>query len=157
MIEKNIDSLIGSQAAKKIKKMAELTRSCVVMTALNQRPISCRPMGIQKADDKARLYFLSHKNSDKNKELHQSNEMQVTINNDKDLEYISLFGYAEVYRDQQQIDEIYNQLPNNRFQGKEDPNITIIRFTPQSGHYWSIKYGTLIQFAGMVKAAVTAK
>lgn len=157
MIEKNIDNLIGAEAAKKIRKMADHTRSCVMMTALDQRPISARPMGIQKTDDKARIYFLSHKESDKNKELRESDEMQLIINNDKDVEYISLYGHAEVYRDQQQIDEMYSQLANNWFEGKEDPNITIIRFTPDSGHYWSTKYGKLIQFAGMVVGAVTGK
>jgi pyridoxine/pyridoxamine 5'-phosphate oxidase len=96
MIEKNIENLIGPHAAKKIKKMAEHIRSCTMMTALDKRPVSCRPMGIQKADDKARIYFFSHKNSDKNKELRRSAEMQLIINNDKDAEYISLYGYAEV-------------------------------------------------------------
>jgi general stress protein 26 len=157
MIEKNIDNLIGPHAAKKIKKMAEHTRSCTMMTALDHRPISCRPMSIQKADDKARIYFFSHKDSDKNKELRKSAEMQLIINNDKDAEYISLYGYATVYRDQQQIDEMYGYLTTNWFTGKEDPNITIIRFTPKSGHYWSSKYGTLIQFAGILFGGVTGK
>lgn len=157
MIEKNIDNLIGAEAAQKIKELAEHSRSCVMMTNLDKRPISCRPMGIQKADDKGRLYFLSHKDSDKNAEINQSAEMQITITNDKNVEYISLYGHAEIYRDQKQIDEMYSSLADNWFDGKNDPNVTIIRFIPEAGHYWDTKHGKLLQFADMLLGAITKK
>ncbi len=147
----------GQEAIKTIKELVSHVRTCVMMTALSKRPISTYPMGIQKVDEKGRIFFLSDKDSDKNREITLSNEMQLTISNDSDSEYLSIYGTAEVYRNQTEIDEMYNALANNWFDGKEDPKVTIIRFTPKEGYYWDTKHGKMIQFAGMLVGAITGK
>jgi general stress protein 26 len=114
-------------------------------------------MGIQEIDEMGRIIFLSHKNSNKNREIIASNEVQLIFSNDNDLEYMSLFGHAEIYRDQRQIDKLYTSFADNWFEGKNDPNITIIRFTPIGGRYCDTKHGKIIQFAGMLVGAITGK
>jgi hypothetical protein len=52
---------------------------------------------------------------------------------------------------------MYSAFVNTWFDGKEDPDITIIRFNPQSGHYWDTKNGKLVALAGMLVGAVTGK
>lgn len=156
-MEKNTTHLNGREAAKKIKELADHARSCMMMTALSQRPISVRPMGIQKTDEHGRMYFFSSKDSGKNAEIGQSSEMQLTIANDGNSEYLNLYGKAEVYRDQKEIDDMYNAFANTWFEGKEDPMLTIIRFTPEDGHYWDSKHGKLIQMAGLLVGAITGK
>lgn len=153
----DINNLSGSNAANKIKELADSARICIMMTDLDKRPISARPMAIQKTDDQGRIYFFSEKNSLKNEELRQSQEMQLTLSNEKNSEYLNVFGHADVYRDQEEIDEMYSAFVNTWFDGKKDPNITIIRFTPEAGHYWDTKHGKLIQLAGMLVGAVTGK
>ena len=149
--------LHGQDALQKIKEMVKHVRTCQMMTELDKRPISTRPMGIQKVDDEGRIYFLSGNDSAKNREISVSDEMQITITNDSDSEYISVYGSAEIYRDQEEIDEMYSSLANNWFDGKDDPNLRIIRFTPKEGHYWDTKHGKIVQFAGMLVGALTGK
>ncbi|MXV13751.1 pyridoxamine 5'-phosphate oxidase family protein [Hufsiella ginkgonis] len=153
----SIENLNGAAAVQKIRDLAENSMSCVMQTALTDRPIPSRPMGVNRSDESGRLYFLSHRGSGKNADILKSPEMQITINNDKDLEYLSLFGSAEVYREQALIDEMYSPFADNWFDGKEDPAITINRFTPKSGHYWNAKHGKLVQFAHILVGAITGK
>jgi len=125
-----------TEALAKIKSLGEKLMTCHMMTGLDQRPISTRPMTIQKIDDQSRIIFISNKGSDKNQDVERSNEMQLTIADAKDNEFLCIYGTAEIYRDQADVDEIYDTLDNNWFKGKDDPNITLIRFTPKSGNYW---------------------
>ena len=153
-INKNLE---GSEALKQIITLVKHVRSCQMITGFGKRPISVRPMAIQKIDDSGRMYFLSEKNSEKIVELGEDDAMQITITNDNDSEYLNLFGSAEIYRDQKEIDEIYSFFADNWFKGKDDPEITIIRFNPEKGYYWDTRHGKIVQFAGMVAGAISGK
>lgn len=156
-METSHNNVTGAEAAAKIKELTEHARTCVMITALDKRPMSARPMALQKPDEQGRLYFLSARGSEKNREIQQSSEMQISIANDADSEYMSLYGKAEVYRDQKQIDELYSKFADVWFDGKDDPEITIIRFTPESGHYWDTKHGKLVQMAGFLYGSIVGK
>lgn len=156
-MDNNVKNVAGNEAAKKIKEMGEAARSCMMLTAFEKRPIPARPMGILKVDDRGRLYFFTDKRSEKHSEIQKSGEMQITIANDKNSEYLNLYGHAELYRDQKEVDELYTAIANTWFDGKEDPNLEIVRFTPEAGHYWDSKAGKLVQMAGLVVGAITGK
>jgi general stress protein 26 len=83
--------------------------------------------------------------------------MHITFSNDGDNEYLSLFGTARTYRDQQEIDELYNSFANTWCDGTDDPNLTIIRFSPSQGHYWDSKHGKAVQMIGILVGAITGK
>ena len=151
------ENLQGQAAFDKIKEISKHSRSCQMLTALDKRPICSRPMGVQETDEMGRMFFLSHKNSNKNREINASNEMQLVFSNDQDLEYMSLFGHAEIYRDQKQINKMYTAFADNWFNGKDDPDITIIRFTPTEGKYCDTRHGKIVQFASMLAGAITGK
>ncbi|HET6227174.1 MAG TPA: pyridoxamine 5'-phosphate oxidase family protein [Bacteroidia bacterium] len=151
------DNLQGQAALEKIKEISKHVRACQMLTALDKRPICSRPMGIQEIDEMGRMIFMSHKNSNKNREINASNEVQLIFSNDSDIEYMSLFGHAEIYRDQKVIDRVYDSFADNWFEGKEDPNITLIRFTPSDGRYCDTKHGKIVQLAGMLVGAITGK
>ncbi|MES2516418.1 MAG: pyridoxamine 5'-phosphate oxidase family protein [Bacteroidota bacterium] len=151
------ENIQGAEALEKIKTMASHARTCQMHTALDKRPISTRPMGLHKATADGTFRFLSHKDSLKNREISSSNEMQLTISNDGDSEYMSVFGTATISRNQADIDELYNKFADNWFDGKDDPNITVIYFTPKEGRYCDTKHGKMIQFAGMLIGAITGK
>lgn len=153
----NVENVSGNEAAKKIKELTNDARSCMMLTSLEKRPIPVRPMGIQKTDEEGCLYFFSDKRTGKHEELMQSGEMQITVSNDKNSEYLNLYGQARVYRDQEEINEMYTAFANTWFEGKEDPNLEIICFTPETGHYWDSKSGKLVQLAGFVVGAITGK
>lgn len=150
------DNLQGSEAIKKIQELAEAARTCMMITKLQSSPLSIRPMATQKVDDNGFVYFLSVKDSDAIEHIKSSPEMQLTYSNDSKSEYLALYGKAEAYRDQKQIDEMWNSFIKTWFpEGKEDPNIIIIRFKVESGYYWDTRHGKAAQLLGMVVGAIT--
>lgn len=151
------ENLSGVAAVEKIKELVNHGRSCLMMTALDNKPCSVCPMSPLKVTDEGDLLFFSDRRSNKNAELQQSPQMHITFSNDGDNEYMSLFGTAKVYHDQKEIDELYSAFANAWFEGKNDPNLTIIRFSPSEGHYWDSKHGKAIQMIGILMGAITGK
>lgn len=147
--------LYGQEALKKLKSLAENAHMCMMLTALNDRPIATRPMTIQEVDENGILWFISSKSSDKNHQLTVNSETQVIFVNKTDNEYLSVYGFAEIYEDQKTIDEKYSVMANAWFDGKDDPDVSIIGIRPEEIKYWDTKYGSFVDFGLMVYAAVT--
>lgn len=152
-----IENLSGTAAVDKIKELVNHGRSCLMMTDLDNRPFTVRPMAPLKVTNEGDLLFFSDRRSNKNMDVELSSDMHITFSNDGDNEYMSLFGTAVAYRDQNEIDELYNAFANTWFEGKEDLNITIIRFSPKEGHYWDSKHGKAVQMIGILIGAITGK
>lgn len=153
----SIHNVEGEAAREKIKEIGQSIRTCLMLTSLHQRPIPSRPMAIQEIDDEGFIYFFSRKDSEKVNELRHSDEMQLVFVNEGSSEYMTLHGKAEIFRDQQVIDKLYSIFANTWFEGKEDPNLTIIRFSPLEGNYWDTKHGKVVQLAGIFLGALTGK
>ena len=151
------ENLSGQAAVDKIKELVNHGRSCLMMTALDNKPCAVRPMSPQKVTDQGELLFFSDRRSSTNAELQVSPQMHITFSNDGDNEYMSLFGTAKAYRDQSEINELYSSFANTWFEGKDDPNLTIIRFTPSEGHYWDSRHGKAVQMMGILLGAITGK
>ena len=145
----------GTEALKKLKELAEDARTCMMSTSLNERPIPTRPMGLQEVDENGVLWFISYKDSDKTYDLKKDSEIQLTFSNDSDNEYLSIYGTAEVYTDQKTIDEHWSAMANAWFDGKEDPNVSIIGVRPKDVRYWDTKHGKMVDYALMLYSAVT--
>ncbi len=152
------ENLSGAEAAKKIKELAEAARTCLMITNLHQVPLSMRPMATQKVDEQGYIYFLSVKDSDAVMHINASPEMQLTYSNQDKSEYMGLYGKGETYRNQKEIDEMWNAFIKTWFpEGKEDPNLIIIRFKPEQGYYWDTQHGKVVQLLGMMYGAITGK
>jgi general stress protein 26 len=153
-----MEHLHGGAAAGKIKELAEAARTCLMITNLKELPLSIRPMATQKVDESGNVYFLAVRDADSVKHINAAPEIQVTWSNDQKSEYLALYGTAEVYRDQKEIDEMWSSFIKTWFpEGKDDPNLVIIRFRPESGHYWDTQHGKFAQLLGMIAGAVTGK
>ena len=42
-------------------------------------------------------------------------------------------------------------------EGKDDPRITVIKFTPEEGYYWDTKHGQVVAFAKQMIGAALGK
>jgi general stress protein 26 len=101
---------------------------------------------------------MAVKDSDAVKHIDSSAEVQLAYANSDKSEYMGLYGKAEVYRDQQEIDDMWSAFVKTWFpEGKDDPNLIIIRFKPESGHYWDTQHGKAAQLLGMIAGAITGK
>jgi general stress protein 26 len=149
--------LSWADSIEKIRHIAE--SEVAMMHTFNGRKLGVvRPMATAGVDSDGTLWFLSHEQSFKNRQLEDDQIMQLTYAVKARSEYMVLDGRGSELRDQAKIDELWSSIDKNWFpQGKQDPAITLIRFIPEVGHYWDTKHSKMVQFFGMAVGAITGK
>jgi general stress protein 26 len=153
--EDNFKDLIGNEALEKIKELAETAGSCFFCTKITTgKAFDTRPMAAQKIDDSGNFWFLSANDSHKNEELAQDPAVQLLYQGSSYSDFLNLYGYATITTDKQKIEELWNPTLKTWFtEGKDDPRITVIKFTPTEGYYWDTKHN---QAVGLIKRAYGA-
>lgn len=154
----NYEHLSDKEAIAKIKELAEDIGTCMFCTELSVRPFPTRPMALQEVDDKGNLWFISSATSNKNFEIQHDNDVQLLFAKNQDAHFLSVYGEAVIYKDKAHIDEVWSPVAKAWFeQGKDDPNVTVIKVMPTDAYYWDTKYGKMISFLKWAKGAITGK
>jgi general stress protein 26 len=96
-----------------------------------------RPMATQEKEFDGTLYFLTGKTSHKIQELDHDTHINLAYANPDRNHWVSVAGKASVSRDQNKIDELWSPFHEAWFpEGKEDPNIAVLRVEADSVEYW---------------------
>lgn len=154
------ENLYSAEAIDKLKELSEKARTCMFITNLTSTsPVNSRPMGLQECDAEGNLWFISSKESRKNIQIELDNKVQLYFMNNSDHEYLSITGKAFIYDDRATIEAKWSPIANAWFEeGKEDPDVSIIRVSPDEVYYWDTKYGkfiTMLNFAANIIAGKT--
>lgn len=149
------EDLSGAEARKKIHEIGKNARMCMFATDVTQYPGDVRPMAIQKVEEDGSFWFLSSSQSEKNRDIAKDKRVVLTIQNDDKYDYLAVSGTATVHTDRATIDKYWTSFANAWFEGKDDPRITVIRVTPDDGHYWQSESGKIVSFIKMSFSAVT--
>ena len=147
--------LTSQEAIKKIKELSEKAKICMFCTELDRLPVNSRPMGIQETDENGNLWFISSETSNKNFEIKEDKRVQLYFMNNSDSEYLSIFGDAYIYKDKSTIEDKWSPMANAWFDGKDDPNVSIIRVEPKETYYWDTKAGKLVSLLSFAAAAIS--
>jgi general stress protein 26 len=62
-----------------------------------------------------------------------------------------------ITRDKQKIDELWSDVAKAWFEGKDDPQLTVVKVTPEEGFYWDTKSGKLVSMIKILASAVSNK
>jgi general stress protein 26 len=157
--EDNYRNLSGIDAIKRVKDMADEAESGFFVTANSTGQTNgIRPMSVRKTDDAGNLWFLSSSDSHKNQELAANPAVKLYFQIGAHHGFLELEGRAEVLQDRSLIHDLWNPLLKTWFtEGEDDPRITVIRFTPQSGYYWDNKHGSVVAGAKVAVGALIGK
>ena len=142
------------------EKYLELTRdisTAMMLTGLGQKPVHAIPMSPKRIEDSGEILFISKPTSDHNNNLQKDEDCQLIFGDIRSKEFLTVYGVGTISTDAQLIDELYSNLDNNWFEGKDDPTITIIKFIPRYGHYWDTKTNALVTLAKLGYTAITGK
>jgi general stress protein 26 len=108
----------------------------MLITHSGNHSLHGRPMAVAQVDAQCDLWFLAGADSPKMDEIRANDEVLVTFQNKRD-EFVTLAGRAELVRDPQKIDEIWQEGFKAWFPGgKDDPNLTLIHVQAEQGEYW---------------------
>ncbi len=111
-------------------------------------------MGATQVDASGDIWFFSAKSSDKNRQIQADPEVYLMFIESGKQHYLSLTTEVEIVDDQKKVDALWNDFMKAWFPGgKQDPEISLLRASVVSGHYWDEKDGHLI---GMLKAGLKA-
>lgn len=157
--EENHKDLRGTEAGKKIKEIAEKAESCFFCTALSAgKPITLRPMSVQKVDEDGNFWFLSANDSHKNQEIKTDHKVQLLFQGSAHSDFLSVYGEATISTDKELIKELWEPIVKTWFtEGVDDPRITAIKVAAQHGYYWDNKHGNAVALVKMAAGAMLGK
>lgn len=157
--EANRRDLAGLDAAKRVQDMVEDAETCFFCTVGETGGANgVRPMSVRRADDAGNLWFLSASDSHKNHELAANPATKLYFQAGAHSGFLELEGRAEVMQDRTMIKDLWNPLLKTWFtEGEDDPRITVVRFTPQTGYYWDNKHGDVVAGAKVAVGALIGK
>lgn len=155
----NKENLINQEAIDKLKSLVADITICLFCTDFKTDDGStCRPMSAIKVCDQGNLWFFSEKSSNKNKAIATDKDVQLFFSHPGKSSYLIVNGEAEIILDKAKIEELWIPPAKIWFkEGKNDPNISIIKVKPSTAYYWDTEGNRMINFLKMVASVATGK
>ncbi len=150
-------NLSNTDAVSKLKELATSIDFALMATQLDKFPLHAIPMSTKKVDSKGNIWFLSGKDSTHNKNINKDSKVQLFYSKAMAMEFLTVYGKAEIVDDQIIVDDLYQSSDDNWFDGKTDPNISAIKVIPEDAHYWDTKDNMLISLIKMGVGTVTGE
>lgn len=152
----NTENLANKEGIKKIQELAKDIATCMFCTQVENLPFNTRPMATADVDDDGNIWFFSNAASDKNNEIKNDQLVQLIYAKNSDNHFLTVTGKAQIVKDRQKIDELWNSMVKAWFpEGKDDPNISLLKIIPQDSYYWDTKNGKMITLLKIAAAVVT--
>ncbi len=155
---KTVKDLQKQPAVNKLKELAEEARLCMFNTRLCGAPFNTRPMVTQSVDDNGAIWFFSAADSSLNLDIARDNRAQLIYSNRSALEFLSIYGTVEILVDEKKAKKLWNVYLTAWFpDGPDDPNLTLLKFTPLEGYYWDTRYNKMIESMKVVAGAIKGR
>jgi general stress protein 26 len=154
-----LKNLEGKDAISKLKELATKVKTCLFCTNVKGVPFETRPMATSEVDDDGNIWFLSGKDSNKNREINtQDDKVQLIYSDPAGVDFMTVAGRADVYYDRETIEELWNPIARTYFvEGKDDPSVTVIKVSPEEGYYWDTNHGKMVSLLKMAAGAVAGR
>jgi general stress protein 26 len=144
-------------ALKKINNLIKDIRMAMLTTAAPDGHLHSRPMATQKSEFDGELWFLTKDDSAKVFDIEHDVHVSLTYVDGKHT-FVSLSGIASVSHDRAKIEELWNPMYKAWFpEGKDDPEITVLRVRVESAEYWEAPANTVVRNFQILRAALTGK
>lgn len=151
-------NLRDKEAIKKIKEMAESIDFCMFCTHLAHVPFETRPMSTRLVDEGGNIWFFSRLDSFKNANILDDNRVQLLYAQPGNAQFLTVFGRARIILDRQKSDELWSIFTKTWFlEGKDDPELSLIKVEPESAHYWDTKHGKMVSLLKLAASVITGK
>ena len=143
-----------------IEKLNNLIKDIqtAMLTTIDGGVLRSRPMATQEITGDGTLFFLTGKDTHKDTEIKKDNRVNVSYAAPSNNSYVSVSGSGEISNDREKIEELWNPFYKAWFpEGKDDPNIRILKVNVEQAEYWDSSSSTFVQAAGFLKALVTGE
>jgi general stress protein 26 len=146
------------EAVDKLRSLIKSAKVCMFQTLTANPPFSLRPMSPVETDDTGNIWFFSGRHSDKNHDITTNPHVQLIFSNMQDSEFLSVYGMASIIDDRKRFEELWTPLVNVWFPGGvDDPELTLIKVTPITAHYWDTKDGKMVSMLKMAASMLSGR
>lgn len=151
-------TLAGREAIAKMQELVKHNAVCMFTSRVGEVPLHTRPMTTQEVDDEGNFWFFSPKDSPKNQEITNDARVQLLFANTSESEFLTVYGRATILDDRKKIEEMWSPMARAWFdKGKDDPNLSLLRVTPEEVYYWEPKHNKMMTLMKMAASAVTGE
>jgi general stress protein 26 len=153
------DTQARSGSLDKLREMIKDIDFCMLTTIDQQGDLRSRPMSSNgDIDPNGDLWFFTNASSHKVSEVEGSPKVNVSFADPDNQRYVSVTGVARLVRDRQKIDELWRPEFKMWFpQGKDDPEVALLRVSLEKGEYWDSPSSTIGYALSFVSSLVTGK
>jgi general stress protein 26 len=145
----------GTEQFKKIHELIKDIRVAMLMTEGSDGKLHSRPMATQEAEFDGNIWFLSRQSSGKVTDIQHQAQVNLAYSDGKHT-FVTLSGKAEIQKDREKIDELWNPLYKAWFpEGKDDPEVTVIKVQVEDAEYWEAPANAIVRNVKMLSAAIT--
>lgn len=141
------------QKQDKAWELAESIMFCMFVTWDGERQ-RARPMATTPDKDEHAIYMLTDEESAKSHQVDKFPVVTLAYADKSHNEFVSITGRAEVSNDREKIRELFNPFTKAWWDSPEDPQIRVIKVTPEDAEYWDSPSGAAARMK-MLAAAVT--
>ena len=146
------------EGADKLYALIDDIRICMMTTIEEDGRLASRPMYGLEADKAGDLWFFTRMASPKMTEISRDGHVNLAYSHPSKQHYISVSGRAEIVRDIGHIKDKWAEPMQTWFpEGKDDPQLALIRVHPERGEFWDSPSGRVMYLYGYAKAALTGK
>lgn len=142
-----------------IQQLGELikdARIAMFTTVSAQGRLVSRPLGTQEVAFDGDLWFATGRDSGKVEEIQADPRVCVAYANPSKNTYVSVSGAASIVTDRARIDDLWSPAMKIFFpDGKDDPNLVLIRVDAETAEYWDGPGTFLGKVLYLATAAVT--
>lgn len=120
--------------------------SAILITRTERGELRGRPMALAQVASDADIYFATSLSNETVREIEADPRVAVTVQGK--LKFASVSGKAHLMRDRALIDKLWREGWKLWFpEGKDDPNLCLIKFDADEGEYWDTSGTRGIKFA----------
>ena len=147
-----------TEGLKKLIEKIKDIKTAMFVTADQDGTLRSRPMRQQTIDDDGTIWFFTRQPSGKTEEIKQDAHVNLSYAEPADQKFVSVSGTASLSKDRAKIDELWDPSVKAWFpEGKEDPELTVLKVTPTKGEYWDSSSNVMVHLFGLAKALATGK
>jgi general stress protein 26 len=107
-----------------------------LVTTTDDGDLHARPMVIAQVDEDCTTWFVTSRSSPKIDEVHRKSRAHVVCQRGATA-FLSMSGDAAIVDDRARLDHLWKVAYEPWFpQGKNDPDLTLLRVKPEHGEYW---------------------
>jgi general stress protein 26 len=142
---------------QKIRELIKDIDFCMLTTVDERGDLHSRPMSSNgDVDHDGDIWFFTNASSHKVSEIEKLPKVNVSFADPDDQRYVSISGTAQLVRDRAKIDELWRPEFKMWFpQGKDDPEIALLRVTLEKAEYWDSPSSTIGYALSFVSSLVT--